>query len=67
MKIKALKTFEMTRVSKGFSKRSLARTMGVNQSVVSSIESGHAVRPETAKKAVEALKEPFNKLFKVQD
>lgn len=67
MKIKAKETFETIRISKGFSKRSLARAMGVNQSVVSSIEAGHAVRPATAKKAVEALEEPFNKLFIIED
>jgi DNA-binding XRE family transcriptional regulator len=63
MKIKALETFEAIRITKGFSKRSLARTMGVNQSVVSNIESGHYVRPATAKKACEALGEPISKLF----
>ncbi len=63
MKIKALETFETVRISKGFSKRSLARAMGVNQSVVSDIESGHYVRPATARKACEALGEPISKLF----
>ena len=67
MKIKATDNFTAIRIRKGYSVNSLAERMEVNPSVVYRIEQGKSTRPATAKKVCEALKEPFNKLFKVQN
>ncbi len=65
--VRAREDFPIIRIKKGFSLNELARRMGANPSVVYSIEKGNGVRPATAKKAVEALGEPFENLFNIID
>lgn len=65
--VRAREDFPIIRIKHGYSINELARRMGVNPSVVFSIERGNGVRPATAKKAVEALGEPFDKLFNIID
>ena len=63
MKITAKESFKHIRVIKGYSIQGLARAMDVNASSVFNIEKGKPIRPETAKKACEALEEDFDQLF----
>lgn len=65
--VRAKEDFPIIRIKHGYSINELARRMGVNPSVVYSIEKGNGVRPKTAKKAVEALGEPFESLFIIED
>ena len=67
MKIKANENFKNIRVLNGYSIQGLAREMKVNASVVFKIEQGKNIRPATAKKACEALEEPFNRLFIIEE
>lgn len=67
MKVKANENFKNIRILKGFSIQGLARAMNVNASVVFKIEKGKYLRPATAKKACEALEEPFNRLFIIEE
>lgn len=67
MRITAKECFKRIRVIKGYSIQGLAREMNVNASVVFNIEKGKPVRPETAKKACEALKEEFDQLFSINE
>ena len=63
--VRAREDFPTIRIKHGYSINELARRMGVNASVVYSAERGNGVRPATAKKAVEALGEPFENLFDI--
>lgn len=65
--VRAKSDFPIIRIKHGYSINELAREMGVNPSVVFHLEKGHGLRPATAKKAVEALGEPFEKLFDIID
>ena len=67
MKITANENFKSLRIEKGYSIQGLAREMKVNASVVFKIEKGNPLRPATAKKACDALQEPFNKLFIIEE
>lgn len=67
MQIKAKEAFSAIRIKKGFSITGLAHKMGVNPSVVSSIEKGNNIRPETAKKAYTALATNFDDIFCIQN
>ncbi len=67
MRIIAKETFGRTRIIKGYSIQRLARTMGVNPSVVFNIEKRKPVRPETAKKTCEVLGLEFDQLFTVEE
>lgn len=67
MQVKAKESFKTIRITKGYSIQGLARVMGVNPSVVFSIEKGNAIRPATAKKACDALEEVFETLFIITD
>lgn len=67
MRIQARTTFITTRVHKGLSITGLAEAMKVSTSVVHGIEHGRNVRPATAKKACEALNEPFEALFIIKE
>lgn len=67
MRITAKETFKRTRAIKGYSIQGLAREMDVNASVVFNIEKGKPIRPETAKKACEALEEEFDQLFNITE
>ena len=66
MKITAKESFEHTRIIKGYSIQGLARAMKVNASVAFNIEKGKSIRPETAKKACEALEAEFDELFNIK-
>ena len=63
--VRAREDFSTIRIRHGFSVNGLAAGMKVKPSVVYSIEKGNGVRPATAKKAVEALGEPFENLFDI--
>ena len=63
MKIKAIDSFTTYRIKKGYSINSLAEVMDVNPSVVYRMEQGKFIRPITARKVCDVLKEPFEKLF----
>ena len=63
MRITAKENFKRIRIIKGYSIQGLARKMDVNASVVFNIEKDKPIRPETAKKACEALEEEFDQLF----
>lgn len=67
MKIKANEHFKSIRILNGYSIQGLARAMKVNASVITRIEQGKHLRPATAKKACEALEEPFNRLFIIEE
>ena len=67
MKIKARTDFSEMRIKKGYSITGLAQVMKVNPSVVFHMERGNSVRPATAKKACEALNEPFENLFIIEN
>lgn len=67
MKIQARAAFTTTRIHKGLSSTGLAEAMKVSTSVVHGIEHGRNVRPATAKKACEALNEPFEALFIIKE
>ena len=67
MVIKARKSFALCRVKKGYSITGLAKKMKVNPSVVFNMENGKNVRPATAKKACEALNEPMDTLFIIEN
>lgn len=66
MKLTATKEFSAIRIKKGLSLTKLAKLMEVNPSVVSKMEKQQPVRPATAKKACEALSEPFETLFTIE-
>ncbi len=67
MKVKARDTFSAIRIRKGYSIAGLAKEMGVNPSVAFNVEKGNNIRPATAKKACEALSEPFEALFIIKE
>lgn len=67
MKIRANESFKSIRILNGYSIQGLAKAMHVNASVVFNIEKGKYLRPATAKKTCEALEEPFNRLFIIEE
>ena len=67
VQIKARTDFSEVRIKKGYSITGLAKAMKVNPSVVFHLEHGNSVRPATAKKVCEALNEPFENLFIIEN
>ena len=67
MTIQAKESFKRLRTVKGFSITGLAKAMHVSSSVVYNMETGHNVRPATAKKACKVLEEAFDTLFIIRD
>lgn len=67
MRILVNKEFSVIRIQKGLSVTKLAELMEVNPSVISRMEKGKAIRASTAKKVCEALHEPFETLFVIEN
>ena len=67
VQIKARTDFSEVRIKKGYSITGLAKAMRVNPSVVFRLERGNGVRATTSKKVCEALNEPFENLFIIEN